>query len=280
MNFKLNKLQLNYTVITFFIVLLAVIFLSPFYLVVTNSLKDYGEILKNAASIPERLAFENYSVAWETIQFPQALLNSFIITVLSIAGLVLLGSMAAWRLARAPHKLNNFIFFLFVSAMIVPFQSVMIPLMKVSSTLNLLNSRLGLVIIYLGFGMPMTIFLLHGFVRASVPREIEEAAAIDGCSSMQVFFRVVFPILRPMIATVVILHAFWIWNDFLLPLLVIFDPEKRTIPLAIFSFLGKYTDRWNLALATLNMGMVPIIILFLALQKFIIKGIAAGSVKG
>ncbi len=277
---KIRDLNVVFIIVGVLIALLAVVFLSPFYLVFINSLKDYGEILKNASSFPKPLVFENYIVAWNTVQFPRALLNSLIITVLSISGLILLGAMAAWRLARAPHRINQFIFTLFVAAMVVPFQSVMIPLMKVSSMLHLLNSRIGLIIIYLGFGMPFTVFLFHGFVKASVPREIEEAAAIDGCNSFQTFFRVVLPILRPMLATVVILHAFWIWNDFLLPLLIIFDPAKRTIPLAVFSFLGKYTDRWNLALATLNMGMLPIIVFFLLLQKHIIRGVAAGSLKG
>jgi raffinose/stachyose/melibiose transport system permease protein len=277
---KFRDLNVSFVILGVLIALLAVVFLSPFYLVVINSLKDYGEILKNAASFPKPLVFENYVVAWNTVQFPRALFNSLFITILSISGLVLLGAMAAWRLARAPHRINQLIFTLFVAAMVVPFQSVMIPLMKVSSTLHLLNSRIGLIIIYLGFGMPFTVFLFHGFVKASVPREIEEAAAIDGCNSFQTFFRVVLPILRPMLATVVILHAFWIWNDFLLPLLIIFDPLKRTIPLAVFSFLGKYTDRWNLALATLNMGMLPIIAFFLLLQKHIIRGVAAGSLKG
>ena len=258
---------------------LALVFLAPFYLVVVNSLKDYGAVLRSAVSFPRPLVLENYQVAWTTVQFPLAALNSFIITVVSIVLLVLIGAMAAWRLARAPHRINNAIFTLFVAAMVVPFQSVMIPLMKVGSTLHLLDNRPGLVIIYLGFGMPFTIFLFHGFIKTSVPREIEEAAIIDGCNSFQTFFRVVLPIMRPMVATVVILHAFWIWNDFLLPLLVIYDQAKRTIPLAVFSFLGKYTDRWNLALATLTMGMLPIIIFFLALQRFIIRGVAAGSVK-
>lgn len=261
------------------ITLLALIFLAPFYLVLVNSLKDYGAVLRSAASLPRPVVLENYKIAWTTVHFPLAAFNSLIITVASIALLVLVGAMAAWRLARAPHRINHAIFTLFVAAMVVPFQSVMIPLMKVGSTLNLLDNRPGLVIIYLGFGMPFTVFLFHGFIKTSVPREIEEAAIIDGCNSFQTFFRVVLPIMRPMVATVVILHAFWIWNDFLLPLLVIYDQTKRTIPLAVFSFLGKYTDRWNLALATLTMGMLPIIIFFLALQRFIIRGVAAGSVK-
>ncbi len=271
--------RIGLVALTVLITVLAVIFISPFYLVFVNSLKDYGEVLRSAASFPRPLVLENYKVAWSTVRFPLAAFNSLVITVLSISLLVLVGAMAAWRLARKPHRINNAIFTLFVAAMVVPFQSVMIPLMKVGSTLQLLDNRPGLIIIYLGFGMPFTVFLFHGFIKASVPREVEEAAIIDGCTPLQTFFRVVLPIMRPMLATVVILHAFWIWNDFLLPLLVIYDPAKRTIPLAVFSFLGKYTDRWNLALATLNMGMLPIIAFFLALQRFIIRGVAAGSVK-
>jgi raffinose/stachyose/melibiose transport system permease protein len=276
---KSSYLRLELIALSVVIAVLAIIFLSPFYLVIVNSLKDYGDVLRGAASFPRPLVFENYKVAWTTVQFPLATFNSLIITIVSITLLVLLGAMAAWRLARAPHRVNNLIFTLFVAAMVVPFQSVMIPLMRVGSALNLLDNRPGLIIIYLGFGMPFTVFLFHGFIKASVPREIEEAAIIDGCNSFQTFFLVVLPILRPMLATVVILHAFWIWNDFLLPLLVLYDPAKRTIPLAVFSFLGKYTDRWNLALATLTMGMLPIIVFFLALQKYIIRGVAAGSVK-
>jgi raffinose/stachyose/melibiose transport system permease protein len=260
--------------------LFALLFLSPFYLVFVNSLKTFGEVIKNALSIPNPPVIENYTTAWETIQFPLALFNSLFITVFSIFFLTLFGSMVAWRLARRPHGGNRFVYFLFVAAMVVPFQTVMIPMMTVASRLNLLNNRPGVVVLYISFGIPFTMFLLHGFVRTSVPKEIEEAAEIDGCNSIQTFFRVVLPILRPMIVTVVILHTFWIWNDFLLPLLVIFDPSKRTIPLAIFSFLGRYTNQWNLALATLAMGMIPIIVFFLALQKYIIRGISAGSLKG
>ena len=168
--------------------LLALLFLAPFYLVFVNSLKTYGDVLKNAAGFPKQPVFENYAIAWEKVQFPIAFFNSFVITVLSITLLVLFGAMAAWRLARSSHQLNRVIFIVFVAAMVIPFQAVMIPMMKVTSNLNLLNSRLGLVTIYLSFGMPFTIFLFHGFVRTSVPKEIEEAAVLDGCSSLQTFF--------------------------------------------------------------------------------------------
>ena len=127
--------------------------------------------------------------------------------------------------------------------------------------------------------MPFTVFLLHGFVK-TVPRELEESAYLDGCHTIQTFYHIVLPLLKSILATVAILQTFWIWNDFLLPLLVLFDPLKRTIPLAVFGFFGQYTDRWDYALATLTMGMVPIVAFFLALQKYIIRGVAAGSLKG
>jgi len=192
---------------------------------------------------------------------------------------VLLGSMAAWRLVRRPHRVSSIIFILFVSAMVIPFQSVMIPMVKVANTLGLMNSLPGVIIIYFGFGIPLTVFLLHGYVK-SVPKELEESAYIDGCSTFQSFFLIVLPLMRTMVVTVIIVQTLWIWNDFLLPLLVLFKESIRTIPLGIFSFFGQYMNRWDWALSTLIMGMIPIIIFFLFLQKYIIRGITAGSVKG
>lgn len=170
------------------------------------------------------------------------------------------------------------IFILFVSAMVIPFQSVMIPMVKVANIFGLMNSRIGVIIIYFGFGMPLTVFLLHGYIK-SIPHELEDSAYIDGCTITQTFFRIVMPLLQTMIITVIILQTLWIWNDFLLPLLVLYKESIKTIPLGIFGFFGQYLNRWDWALSTLIMGMVPIIIFFLFLQKYIIKGITAGSVK-
>ncbi len=258
---------------------LAIVFLFPFYFVVVNSVKSYGEILRNAAALPEGFLLENYLIAFRTTNFIQAFFNSVVITTASLIGMVLLGAMAAWRLVRRPHRVSKIIFGTFVVAMVVPFQSVMIPMMKVTSTLGLLNSRLGLVIIYLGFGMPFTVFLLHGFSK-TVPVEVEESAYLDGAGTLTTFWFIVLPLLRSMLATVTILQAFWIWNDFLLPLLVLFEERLKTIPLAIFSFFGQYTDRWDYALATLTMGVLPIVVFFLMLQRFIIRGVTSGSLKG
>lgn len=272
--------RLKLGMLSLFTGVLALIWMSPLYLVFVNSLKDFGSVIKSPLALPDPLETENYSTAWETSDFARAFLNSTFVTVLSVAGLVLIGSLASWRIARVPHRTHKAIYFAFVAAMVVPFQTVMIPMVQVAARLHLLNSRLGLVVLYLSFGVPLTVFFLHGFVRSSVPVSLEEAAQIDGATQFQTFRYVVFPVLRPMIATVSILHIFWIWNDFLLPLLVLFDPQKRTIPLAIFSFLGVHTDQWNLALATLAMGMIPIVIFFLVFQRFIIRGVAAGSLKG
>ncbi len=259
---------------------LALVWMSPMYLVFVNSLKDFGAILRNAAAIPDPVVTENYRVAWELADFTTALANSLFVTVLAVGGLVIIGAMAAWRMARRPHRWHKVLFSLFIVAMVVPFQTLMIPTVQLATWLNIVNTRTGLVLLYLSFGMPLTVFFLHGFVQSSVPREIEEAARIDGASSWQTFRLVVLPLMRPMIATVSILHAFWIWNDFLLPLLVLFDPSRRTIPLAIFSFFGVHSDQWDLATAALIMGMVPIVIFFLVFQRFIISGVAAGSLKG
>ncbi len=261
------------------VILVALLFLAPFYFVVANSVKPFGAIIQNAASFPETFQFQNYVRAWEQVQFPVVLMNSIIVSTFSIAGMVLFGSMAAWRMVRRPHLVSRVMFLLFVAAMVIPFQSVMIPMVKVARVLGIINSRPGVIMIYFGFGMPLTVFLLHGFVKG-VPRELEESAYIDGCSTLQSFFFIVLPMMRVMIVTVIILQALWIWNDFLLPALVLFSRDLHTIPLGIFRFFGQHMDRWDSALATLTMGMLPVIVLFLFLQKYIIRGVAAGSVKG
>ena len=261
------------------VILLALLFLSPFYFVLVNSLKPFGAILKNAASWPESFHYQNYIEAWQEVEFPLVLLNSLIVTACSVGGMVVLGSAAAWRMVRRPHIVSRIIFVLFIAAMVIPFQSVMIPMVKVAKVIGLTNTRPGVIIIYFGFGMPLTVFLLHGFVKG-VPRELEESAYIDGCTTIQSFYHVVLPMLRIMIVTVIILQTLWIWNDFLLPALILFSRRLHTIPLGVFRFFGQHMDRWNFALATLTMGMIPIVVFFLFLQKYVIRGVTAGSVKG
>ncbi|MDF0727269.1 carbohydrate ABC transporter permease [Cytobacillus sp. S13-E01] len=259
-------------------VILAIIFLIPFYFVLVNSVKGFAEILIDAAAWPKEILYSNYAKVWEVINFPRAFWNSLVITVFSNIGLVVISSMAAWKMVRTPGKFSKILFILFVSAMVIPFQTVMIPLMKLGGTLGITNSIPGLVIMYFGFGVPLSLFLYHGFVK-TVPIEIEESARIDGCSQFGVFWRIVFPLLKPITVTVIILNTLWIWNDFLLPLLVLQDAELRTIPLATSSFFAQYTKQWDMGLAALVLGITPVVIFFLFLQKHIIKGIASGSIK-
>lgn len=204
---------------------------------------------------------DNYINAFEKLDYLKVFSNSLIITVLSNIVLIVFCSMAAYMLVRTKKRISNVIFMIFVAAMIIPFQSIMIPLIKTAGNFGLLNSIWGLVIMYLGFGSGMTIFLYHGFIKG-IPVELEEAAIIDGCSRFGVFWRIVFPLLKPITVTIVILNSLWIWNDYLLPSLVLQNPEYRTIPLATFFFFGQYTKQWDLALAALVLGIIPLLIFF------------------
>lgn len=260
-------------------ILIGLLFLVPFYFLFVNSVKSFGDLLTSAASLPKSIEWGNYARAFQITNFPSAFLNSAVITIASNVLLVLVSSMAAYKMVRRDTKFNRLLFVFFVAAMVVPFQSIMIPLVKVTSTLGLMNSIPGLVVCYLGFGVPMSVFLFHGFVK-SIPLEIEEAATVDGSNAYGVFFRVVLPLMKPMLVTVFILNTLWIWNDYLLPSLMLQSQELRTIPIATFAFFGQYTKQWDLALPALVMGILPVIVFFLSMQKYIIEGITAGAVKG
>lgn len=272
-----NKYTSKTFIVEILAVLLGLVFLVPFYYVLSNSLKSFAEILSNTSALPTTIQFQNFVNAFHQMNYLKVLSNSLIITVISNAVLVIFCSMADLHAGSNKEKISKIIFMAFV-AMVIPFQSIMIPLVKVAGNLNLLNSIWGIVIMYLGFGSGMTIFLYHGFIKG-IPVELEEAAIIDGCSRLGVFWRIVFPLLKPITVTVVILNSLWIWNDFLLPSLVLQDPELRTIPLATFFFFGQYTKQWDLALATLVISIIPLLIFFFAMQKHIVKGITSGSIK-
>jgi raffinose/stachyose/melibiose transport system permease protein len=261
------------------LIIIGLLFLVPFYFLLVNSVKSLGDILSNAASWPAVFNWSNYEKAWELTRFPQALRNSFIITIASIILIALFSAMAAYRMVRADTRFNRILFMMFVAAMVVPFQSIMIPLLQMVKFLGIGDSIPGLVLCYLGLGVPLSIFLLHGFIK-SIPLEIEEAAVVDGANPHGVFWRIVMPMLKPMLVTVIILNSLWVWNDYLLPSLILQSQELRTIPIATFSFFGQYTKQWDLALPTLVLGITPIVVFFLFMQRYIVEGIAAGSVKG
>jgi raffinose/stachyose/melibiose transport system permease protein len=257
----------------------ALIFLAPLYIVFTNSFKTSKGIFTNVLGLPMKTTFtiNNYVQAFKDLNFIHSLMNSLLITIVSTTLIVIFASMAAWMLVRSKSKWSTFLFFLFAAAMLIPFQSVMLPLINILGKLNLLNP-VGLILAYLGFGSSLSIVLYHGFIKG-VPLELEEAALLDGCNKFQVFWLIVFPLLKPITVTVSILNVMWVWNDFLLPQLIINRPEWHTIPLKMFYFFGQYSKRWDLALAGLVIGMIPIIVFYFFAQKHIVKGITQGSIK-
>lgn len=262
-----------------FMVIFALLFLSPFYFVISNSFKSMGEIYKNSASLPSTLRWENFTKAWEVLDFLPILGNTLIVTIFGTVGISLMTAMAAYRIVRFPTRFNQIVFFMYIAAIVIPFQAVMLPLVKVLGTLNIINTLPGLIFSYYGLGVAFATFLFTGFIK-SLPYEIEESAVVDGCTPYGVFWKIVFPLLKPMTVTTLILNVMWIWNDFLLPLLVIHNPGMKTIQLAIYSLFGEFIKQWDLGLAALVMSMTPIIIFFLLVQRHVIEGIAAGAIKG
>lgn len=274
-----KKYTVKLFTVELFMVLFALLFLSPFYFVLSNSFKSMGEIYKNSASLPTVLRWENFTKAWQVLDFLSILSNTFVVTVFGTIGISLITAMAAYRIVRFPTRFNNFVFAMYIAAIVIPFQAVMLPLVKVLGTINIINTLPGLIFSYYGLGVAFATFLFTGFIK-SLPYEIEESAVIDGCSPYGVFWRIVFPLLKPMTVTTLILNCMWIWNDFLLPLLVIHTPKLKTIQLGIYALFGEFIKQWDLGLAALVMSMAPIILFFLFVQRHVIEGISAGAIKG
>ena len=262
----------------------ALAFLSPVYIMVVNSFKNRAELYENALALPSSLSFQYYSKAMEKMNYMTAFGNSLFVTVVSVVIVVVLASMTAWMLVRTDNKLSKIIFLILVSTMLIPFQTLMMPLMQVMDWIRsnlhipMLNTHGGLIYMNVGFHASMAVFLYHGFMK-SIPIALEEAATLDGCSKFGVFWRIVFPMLTTITITIAILDVIAIWNDYLLPSLTLSDKGLRTIPLSTFYFFGEFTIVWNLAMAGLTMTIIPVVIFYFFAQKYIIKGIAAGAVK-
>lgn len=256
-----------------------IVFVSPLYLVFVNSVKTVREIYLSPLGLPVEISRNNFGRVMEKIDFGQALKNSLFFVVFGVAGLLVICSMAAYRLARHRTRVNKFVYLLLVSSILVPFQTVMIPLIKIIASIGLYNTRIGVLLAYYGYGIPFAVFLFYGFL-SSIPREIEEAALIDGGSLFQVYRCIILPLLKPICVTVAVLDVLWIYNDFLLPFVLISDNELRTLPLVMYTFFTAYERPWDLAMASLTMVLTPAIIMFVILQKQITGGIVSGAVKG
>ena len=269
-------------VIFFVLLILSVLFLVPIIILIINSFKSRIYISSQPLKLPNAetfVALENYISGVTSSDFFSAFLRSLFITVVSVILIVLFASMAAWYIVRSNSKITKGIYYMLVFSMIVPFQMVMYTMTYVTNRANL-DNVFGITFVYLGFGAGLSVFMLCGFIK-SIPLEIEEAAMIDGASPIQAFFTVVFPMLKPTAITVAILNTMWIWNDYLLPYLVL-GSDKKTIPVAIqLAMQGAYgsTDYGGF-MAMLVLAIVPIIIFYIFCQKYIIKGVVAGAVKG
>ena len=270
--------------------ILFLIFLVPFFIVLINSGKDSFSVTQYPMALPENWGMipRNMATIWTSpnVQYSSSFVTSLVVTAASLVALVVLSSQAAWVLVRTKTRMSGFLFLLFVAAMVVPFQIVMFPLVTWFRAvfdvtgIKLLRTYLGMVLAYVGFGMSLSIFLYHGFIKG-IPYELEEAATIDGARKHAVFYLIISPILKPIHATVLVLNGIWIWNDYLLPLLVLGKGNRiQTIPLAVANFAGAFVKQWDLILTAILMAMIPIIVFFLAAQKSIVKGMIAGSVKG
>lgn len=261
-----------------FVYILFIMFIIPFYLMVINSFKTTQQFVDSPFSLPDKIGFGNYVDAFTKMNFLNGFVNSVTITLISVTLIILTSSMAAHYLVRNKGKVSRIIFAILVASMIVPFQAVMIPLVSIYGNMDLLNNKWILIFMYLGFGQAFAIFIFHGFIK-SIPLEMEEAVFIDGGNKLQSFFRIVFPLLSPVIVTVLILDMLWIWNDYLLPSLVLLSPSQRTLPLSTYSFFQSYSVDYAPLMAGIVLTILPVLISYVFCQKQIIKGVVQGAIK-
>ena len=278
-----KKIKLSESIIFIILCALVVVFLAPIAFIVVNSFKGKFFISDAPFALPTSETFvglTNYINGLQRTGFFSAIGWSFFITILSVVAIIFFTSMTAYYITRVKSKFTSALYYMFVFSMIVPFQMVMFATVKLADSLNLSNP-LGMVLLYLGFGSGLSVFMFSGFIK-SIPLEIEEAATIDGCNPLQTYFQIVLPILKPTAITVAILNAMWIWNDYLLPYLVIgLSTEYKTIPVVVQMLVGSNGNRdMGAMMAMLVLSIIPIIIFYLSCQKYIIEGVAAGAVKG
>lgn len=273
---KRIRLAITYGVLA----LIALYTLAPLWFLFTNSFKDQAQIIRDPLGPPTSFTTSYITNAIEQIHFFRSLGITFMITLCSVVLIVLISSVGAWMLVRNKTRWSQVLFMAFVAAMLIPFQAIMYPLIQFFDSLGLKNA-LGLILMYGGFGLSMSIFLYHGFVKG-VPKGIEEAGIIDGCNIFQLFTHIVLPLLSSITVTVIVLNSMWIWNDYLLPFLVIGNSQTKTLVLELYFariLAGQFGNPWELIFPAVMITIIPIVIIFLFLQKYIVKGITDGAIK-
>ena len=279
----LRKRKITNAIVMILLIIVLFIFIFPFLMVIINVFKQKSDIMRDPLALIGSKGFtlENFPNAMAKMGFWGAFFNSLIITVSSTVLTLIFSSMAAFVIVRNKWKVCGLLFGAMIASMVIPFQVLMVPLVSLyGGIFGVLNHRITLILMHTGFAMSMAVFMFHGAIRTNIPIELEEAAFIDGCTRWQTWWKIVFPLLTPTIATVAIIDAMAFWNDYLLPSLVLQKKELYTIPIATQAFYGTYTSDLGLIMAALLLAMLPILILYLVLQRFIVEGVTSGAVKG
>lgn len=261
-------------------IVLAVIWFIPIYYLIVTTLKTPQEATMGPLSLPAVPQIKNYIEAWTNMQFPRAFGNTLFITATAVLMIVIFGSMAAYALAKTKSGLGNSLFLLFLAGLIVPFQMNIVSLYKIVKNLNLMNTLFAVILVDVAINTPQAIFLFKEFIESTVPKELEEAAAIDGCSVFRKFFFIVLPLLKPVISTVVIVVTLNVWNEFMTPLLFLQSRENDVILQEVTRNIGQFSTDWTALFPMLMLGVAPLMIFYIFMQKYIIAGVSAGAVKG
>lgn len=272
------KVKYNWPMTILLIALAVVFILGPLYIAVLIAIKDPSE-MANVLSFPKKLRLQNFADAWVMTDYPRKFMNTLFITVVNLIFTILTNSMVAYAITRNKdkNKLFSLAYYYFVSAMFIPFNVIMLPLVKQASTFHM-DNIVGITFLYIIFGLPMNIFLYSGFVK-SIPVALDEAAYIDGETPFQTFYRIIFPLMKPMSATVAILSFMWTWNDFSMPLVLLSEEKYQTLQLAQYVFKGQFNTEYNLAFASYLLVLLPILLVYVFCQKWIIEGVTNGAVK-
>ena len=277
---KNTKKNSRLFLLEFIMIIIAILYIYPIFLMFINSVKPFGEVVSNVIALPKEFAIQNYKDVISKMDYPQLFLNNVIITVIGIIGIVLFSAIAAYIMDRRKTKYTKWAHLIIITPMLIPFQTIMITLLKVMNIVHLSGSTWGLGIQYWGFGIPMATFIYYNFMQ-TIPKEIDESAIIDGATTLRTFVSIIFPLLKSVTATVVVLNVMWIWNDFLLPLLMVNSaPKTKTLVLSAYNFVGQFNTQWHYAMTAMVLAVLPSIIFFILLQRHIVDGVVAGAVKG
>ena len=267
-------------VLTIVMLILALIYIYPVFLMVINSVKPFGEVIMDVIALPSKIEWSNYTYVMDKMQYGKLFLNNVIITVIGIVGIIVFSSMSAYIISRKKNKYTTFAQFMITTPMLIPFQTIMITLLKVMNIVILSGSKVGLGIQYWGFGIAMAAFIYGNFM-STIPKELDESAFIDGAGTFRTYRSIIFPLLKSVTFTVIVIDVMWIWNDFLLPLLMVNSSnETKTLVLSAYTFVGQFNTQWHYAMAAMVLAVLPSIIIFIFLQKYIVEGVVAGAVKG